>query len=100
MKILCTVRQDLSCYVFYFSLPFDRVLHKQRFSRLTSDLHHSLLQLIGLRNVVNTFKVKIAKSKDQKKQGKHMKPVHSALGYQSSLKLLLASISIMLNIVV
>ena len=47
---------------------------------------------------MNTVKVKIAKSKDQKQQDKQTKSCqslsHSALGYQSLLKRLLAGISI------
>ena len=56
------------------------VLNKSKFSRLTTDLPHSVLtywilnfSLIELRNVVNTVKVK-AKFKDQKKQDKHINP--------------------------
>ena len=80
------------------------VLHKSKFSCVTSALPHSLFQLNGfqvlpgidVRSVVNTVQGKGAESK---KRDKHIKPghCHSALGYQSSLKRLLADIRIVPN---
>ena len=96
---------NLGALLFFNSLHFlitFFVLDKSQFSRLTSDLPHSLFQLNAflifpcseLRNVVNTVNVKSAKSKERDKR---IKPDYSALGYQSSFKRLLAGISIMLN---
>ena len=74
--------------------------HKARFSRLTSDLPHFMFQLsefkilsrIELRNVVNTVKVKRAKSKEPGYTDKAWSLSHCALGYQSSLEELLVDI--------
>ena len=82
------------------------VLHKSHFSHLISDLCHTLFHLIRiwffsrnhLLNVVNTVNVKSAKSKETLKTYKARSLSHSALGYQSSSKWLLADVSILLNI--
>ena len=78
MIILRILRQDLSVVFFFNSLHLlitFVVLHKSRFSRLASDLLHSLFQLNGfktlsrieLRNVVSygqSQKSKIKRSKE------------------------------------
>ena len=77
------------------------VFHKSRFSRLASGLPHALFQLNGYYFHALNYVVQGIRSKseqNQKQRDQHVKPdKHSALGYQNSLKLLLAGISIMLN---
>ena len=48
-SVNCTTGLVLLCFFFNFALPFDHVfvLRKSQFSRLTSDLIHSLFQLNG-----------------------------------------------------
>ena len=55
------------------------------------------LYIIQLRNVVNTYIVKTAESKETGETNKARSLIHSALGFQSSLERLLADIGMMLN---
>ena len=93
MKIISTVRQDFSCYVFLFRFNFwarflfyiSHDFHARLLTYFTLSLLNGF-KPIELRKTVNTVKVKRAKSKEMGQSYEARSLSRNELGYQRSSK--------------